>query len=145
MNRCRLLVLLVLAVTGCASGDETRIICLTDCDHSAIFNLAKPASGRQLSITVGQVDGSVLRIDCQTGDGSVSCVPVSSLTATFDATGALTSIKVAYPPNGTLAVQIVADGEPVAAGTVQYEPPMTGGGACGPAACVGSQTFTIGS
>jgi hypothetical protein len=145
MNLCRALVLLVLAWTGCSGANETRIVCLTDCSHSALFNLARPISGRQLSIAVGQVDGSVLRIDCQPGDGSVSCIPVSALTASFDATGALTSIKVASPLNGTLAVQIMADGEPVAAGTFQYEPPVMESGSCGGPACIGSQTFTIGN
>jgi hypothetical protein len=156
MNLRRRLVLLVslaLAWAGC-SGDETHYVCLTDCDHSAIFNLTTPISGRQFSISIGEMDGNVVHLDCQPGDGSVSCIPVSSrLVATFDAAGALTSLKLATPPNGTLAVQIVVDGAPAAAGSFPYQPPVTGGtdvaDPCGGGPtvprCVGSETFTIGN
>ena len=150
-RRLGLLVSLALAWTGC-SGDETHYVCLTDCDHSAIFNLTTPISGRQFSISIGEMDGNVVQLDCQPGDGSVSCIPVSSpLVATFDAAGALTSLKLATPPNGTLAVQIVVDGAPAAAGSFPYQPPVTGTDVVDPCGgptiprCVGSETFTIGN
>jgi hypothetical protein len=147
MNLRNLLAAVIaIAWTGCSVGDETHSVCLTDCDHSAIFLLATPIAGRQFSIAVGQMDGSVERIDCQPGDGSVACIPVASrLAATFDATGALQSLKLAYPPNGTLAVQISVDGAPAAAGSFPYQPPVMESGPCGVTSCVGSQTFTIGN
>ena len=148
-HRLMLLVSFAFVWTGCSAGDETHVVCLADCDHSAIFNLTTPISGAQFSISIGEMDGNVVHVDCQPGDGSVSCIPVSSrLVATFDATGALTSIKLSTPPNGTLAVQIVVDGAPAAAGSFPYQPPVTGMdlGPCGAGpTCIGSETFTIGN
>ena len=137
--------LIALAWAGCSTeGDGPRTQCLADCGNSAIFTLATPLVGRAFAIAVGEMDGSVERLDCQPGDGSVACVPVPArLVPTFDATGALQSLTLHYPPAGSVSVQIVVDGTPTAAGSFRYEPMETGGEPCGTTICVGSQTFTI--
>src|SRR5262245_6849170 len=144
-----LLVLVPLSLTACSEGNDTRTdpMCLVSCENSVTFTLAKPLSGREIAITVGQPDGSVQQVDCQPGDGSVACIPVvSPLKLTFDAAGALPSLAITYPPPGTSAVQIVVDGEPAAAGSFQFQPtviswdpsPCPVG-----STCYSSETFTV--
>ena len=118
------------------------------CDPgSATFTLATPLSGRELAIAVGFPDGSEERINCQPGDGSVACIPVTSrVQPKFAANGALESLAVDSPPLGTYAVQIAVDGTPAAAGSFDYVATRTVTvGACPgtTVSCAGMQTFTI--
>jgi hypothetical protein len=154
MRLRRFLGLIVLAWAGCSSEEDgpppPRTQCLSsipaDCGNSAIFTLATPLAGRAFAIAVGEMDGNVERLDCQPGDGSVACIPVPArLVPTFDATGALQSLTLHYPPTGSVDVQIVVDGTPAAAGSFRYSPMVTVSGPCGTTICIGSQTFTIGN
>jgi len=143
-----LLVLVPLALTAC-SGEDTRTHeqCLVSCENSVTFTLAKPLSGREIEITVGEPDGSVQHVDCQPGDGSIACIPVvSPVKLTFDAAGALQSLKITSAPAGTFAVQIVVDGEPAAAGSFQFQPTVISSAPSpcpGGSYCLSSETFTI--
>ncbi len=148
MKRRRFLGLIVLAWAGCSITEDGRPPpqCLVDCGNSAIFTLATPLAGRTFAIAVGDMGGSVERLDCQPGDGSVACIPVPTrLVPTFDATGALQSLTLHYPPSGSVDVQIVVDGAPAAAGSFLYSPSVTESGPCGTTICIGSQTFVIGN
>lgn len=132
---------------GC-SGDGIRTQCFVDCNSSVTFALGTPLVGRDLAISVGFPDGSVERLDCQPGDGSVACIPVSTrVEPSFTAAGALQSVRVGYPPTGTYAVQIAVDGTPAAAGSFSYQPPSDTPitGPCPGARCAGSQTFAVGN
>jgi len=134
---------------GCTDDDdETKWVCLSGCGpSSATFTLATPLSGRELVIAVGFPDGSVESINCQPGDGSVACIPVTSrVEPKFAANGALESLAVDSPPLGTYAVQIAVDGAPAAAGSFSYQSTRTVTvGVCPPytLSCGGMQTFTI--
>ena len=150
MKYRRLLALIPLVWAACSSsGDETHEQCLSSCEHTVTFTLATPISGRDIAITVGEPDGTVVSVDCQPGAGSVACVPVvSPLKLTFDTAGALQSIKISYPASGTYAVQIVVDGAPAAAGSFQFLPTVI---SYDPSpcpvgtTCLSSETFTIGN
>jgi len=148
MKLRRFLGLIVLAWAGCSTEEDgppgPRTQCLADCGNSAIFTLATPLAGSAFAIAVGEMDGNVERLDCQPGDGSVACIPVPNrLVPSFDATGALQSLTLHYPPPGSVSVQIVVDGTPAAAGSFRYQPTVTESGPCGTTICIGSQTFTV--
>ena len=135
---------------GCTDGDETHWMCLGGCGPSrATFTLATRLSGRELAIAVGFPDGSEERINCQPGDGSIACIPVTSrVQPKFAANGALESLAVDSPPFGTYAVQIAVDGAPAAAGSFDYQSTSTVTvGACPgtTVSCGGMQAFTIGN
>jgi len=154
--RFRLLLCLVaLGWVGCSDdGGITHGDCLISCSPSTVtFVLATPLSWRQLEIAVGFPDGSVDRLDCQPGDGSIACIPVPvRVQPKFAANGALESLTVGSPGGGTYAVQIAVDGAPAAAGSFNYVPVYTPNptpvvNTCHwvPPPCQGSETFTIGN
>ena len=149
LGRLIAICLVGLGWAGCtADGDETHEVCLGGCGpSSATFTLATPLVGRELALTVGFPDGSVESINCQPGDGSVACIPVTwRVQPKFAATGALESLAVDAPPLGTYAVQIAVDGAPAAAGSFSYQSTRTATvGVCPPytLSCGGMQTFTI--
>jgi len=119
-------------------------MCLSTCYSDVSFALATPLSGREIVISVGFPDGSVERIDCQPGDGSVACIPVTSrVKLSFAVDGSLQSLNVRYAPAGSYAVQIEADGAPAAAGAFSFAGPVYGDPCGGYSACSGTQTFTI--
>jgi hypothetical protein len=138
---------------GCSDRDETTWVCLSSCGPTTVtFELSTPISWRQIEIAVGLPDGSVERLDCQPGDGSIACIPVPGrVRPSFAADGALESLTVGPAGGGTYAVQIAVDGTPAAAGAFEYVPVYTPNpgpplSTCPytPApACASSQTFTI--
>lgn len=140
---------------GCTDGDETHWVCLSSCSpNNVTFMLATPLSWRRLEIAVGFPDGSVDRLDCQPGDGSMACIPVPQrVRPTFAANGALESLTVGSARGGSYSVQIAVDGAPAAAGSFTYAPVYTPNpgpplSTCPytPAPeCPSSQTFTIGN
>ena len=136
------ILLVPLTLAGC-SGQETHVQCLLACDGSVSFALAKPVSGRDIAITVGEPGGTVLQLDCQPGDGSVACIAVTGqLAATFDATGALQAFTLESSPGGSISVQIVVDGAPAAAASFAYAPSGASVDPCG-GSCPRPQTFMI--
>jgi hypothetical protein len=135
-----------LAWVGC-SGGKTCV--LVPCHSTVTFALATPLPGRTFSILIGPPEGGAERLDCQTGDGAVACVPADSpLVPTFTADGALESVRVSSSSTGKYAVQITVDGTAAAGGFFDYIPtydPVTPG-ECAPAAyCPSSETFTLGN
>ena len=150
--------LVALGWVGCSDdGGITHGDCLISCRPSTVtFMLATPLSWRQLEIAVGFPDGSVDRLDCQPGDGSIACIPVPvRVQPKFAATGALESLTVGSPVGsprtGTYAVQIAVDGAPAAAGSFNYAPvytpnpgpPLSSCPYTPAPTCQGSETFTI--
>lgn len=79
LSGCLVAVCLVgLGWVGCSDdGVITHGDCLSSCaPNNVTFMLATPLSWRQIEIAVGFPDGSVDRLDCQPGDGSIACIPV---------------------------------------------------------------------
>ena len=142
-----LVVLAALGWVGCGDGDEIRTQCLATCNSSVTFALETPLSWRELAISIGLPDGSIEHLDCQLGDTSAGCVPVRArIEPSFDASGALQSLRIGHPDTGTYAVQITADGAPAAAGSFSYQTPSDAPytGPCPGIRCSGAQTFTLG-
>jgi hypothetical protein len=133
--------LILLASVACSGDKEPNTGCLSINRDYATFALATPLSGRDFMISVGEEGGVLDSLDCQPANGSVSCTPEAArLSPTFDANGALQSVTLHSPIEGTLNVQIVVDGAPAASGSFQYHR-TTSIGPCGPT--VDPVTFTI--